>query len=79
MHLGSEIDGGPLRVFHLTIMTLRRHNVKTLIGHLTMSLSGRTPPFNRRRERTIVPSARGAPEDADHGRSKRWLDDAISL
>jgi hypothetical protein len=37
-----------------------------------MSLSGRLPQFNERRERTMFQGSRGYP-CKPHGRSKRWL------
>jgi hypothetical protein len=38
-----------------------------------MSLSGRGPTFNKRRERTIASRSRRIPV-THHGRSKRWLE-----
>ena len=45
---------------------------------LTMSLSGRLTPFNKRRERTMVSRSRRTLLTF-HGRSKRWLEVAFSM
>jgi hypothetical protein len=43
-----------------------------------MSLSGRPPPFDKRRERIMVSRSRRNPFNC-HGRSKRWLHSTPSI